>query len=106
MPDQAGAADGAPPAIHVRGRFRQHRSDAGDLVVVRIVAWSAMTLLCRLATNFWTVFAARMGVGMGKACLAPAAYSLIADYTRIGLDKHQSRTACGHSLGREVECVL
>ncbi|RME69141.1 MAG: MFS transporter, partial [Alphaproteobacteria bacterium] len=32
-----------------------------------------------LARNFWTLFAARVGVGVGEAALSPAAFSMISD---------------------------
>jgi predicted MFS family arabinose efflux permease len=38
-----------------------------------------MTALCGFAGNFWQLFLARMGVGIGEASLGPCAYSLIAD---------------------------
>jgi MFS family permease len=50
------------------------------LVVWGVVFWSAMTTLCAGARSFWSLFFARMGVGVGEATLAPAAFSLIADY--------------------------
>lgn len=45
-----------------------------------IVVWSVMTVACGLANSFWTLFAARVGVGIGEAALSPAAYSMISDY--------------------------
>lgn len=45
-----------------------------------IALWSAMTAACGMAGNYWQLFLARMGVGVGEAALSPAAYSLIADY--------------------------
>jgi MFS family permease len=44
-----------------------------------IFVWSLMTAACGLATTFWRLFAARLGVGVGEAALSPATYSLIAD---------------------------
>jgi MFS family permease len=44
-----------------------------------IFFWSLMTAACGLATTFWQLFAARLGVGVGEAALSPATYSLIAD---------------------------
>ena len=51
---------------------------------VRIVAagvffWSVMTALCGTARSFATLFAFRMGVGVGEATTQPAGYSMIAD---------------------------
>lgn len=45
-----------------------------------IFFWSIMTAVCGLARNFWELFLARVGVGVGEAALSPAAYSMIADY--------------------------
>lgn len=56
------------------------RYNRRNLVVGGVVVWSAMTILCGLATDFWTLFIARAGVGVGEACLLPASISLIADY--------------------------
>ena len=50
------------------------------LIVVGVIVWSVMTMLCASAGSYWSLFAARMGVGVGEATLAPAAFSLIADY--------------------------
>lgn len=49
------------------------------LIISGILLWSAMTALCGLADSFPEMFLARMGVGVGEAALAPAAYSLISD---------------------------
>jgi MFS family permease len=51
-----------------------------NLIAVGISVWSAMTAACALASGYWTLFLARMGVGVGEATLGPAAYSMIADY--------------------------
>ncbi len=58
------------------------------LMAVGIFAWSVMTAVCGLAKNFWQLFLARVGVGVGEAALSPAAYSMIADCfppKRLGL---------------------
>jgi MFS family permease len=41
--------------------------------------WSLFTLGSGLAWNFWSLFAMRLGVGIGEASCAPAASSLIGD---------------------------
>jgi len=50
------------------------------LIGVGIAVWSVMTAACGLAKSFWSLFLARVGVGVGEAALGPAAYSLITDY--------------------------
>ncbi|MBS1812989.1 MAG: MFS transporter [Acidobacteria bacterium] len=41
--------------------------------------WSVFTAASGMAWNYWTLFAARMGVGIGEASCSPAANSLIGD---------------------------
>ncbi len=49
------------------------------IIASGIFLWSAMTVACGLAGSFWELFFARVGVAMGEAALAPAAYSMISD---------------------------
>ena len=51
-----------------------------NLIAAGVVLWSFFTSLCSVARSFWSLFLARMGVGVGEASLSPSAYSLIADY--------------------------
>ena len=51
-----------------------------NLVAAGIFLWSLMTAACAAARGFWTLFAARMGVGVGEATLSPSAFSLLSDY--------------------------
>lgn len=50
------------------------------IIAAGVVFWSVMTALCAAPGNYWSLFAARMGVGVGEATLGPAAMSLSADY--------------------------
>jgi len=50
------------------------RFDRRVIIVGGIACWSLMTVVCGMAQNFWQLFAARAGVGIGEACLLPAAY--------------------------------
>ena len=56
------------------------RSSRRNLIVAGIAVWSFMTADCGLANGYWSLFVARVGVGIGEATLGPAAYSMIADY--------------------------
>ena len=56
------------------------RSSRRNLIVAGIAVWSFMTAACGLAKGYWSLFVARIGVGIGEATLGPAAYSMIADY--------------------------
>jgi len=51
-----------------------------SIIATGIVIWSLMTAACGLARSFFSLFLARVGVGVGEATLSPAAYSMIADY--------------------------
>ena len=56
------------------------RYDRRKLMAVGIAGWSAMTVLCGMVNQYWHLFMARMGVGVGEATLGPAANSALADY--------------------------
>ncbi len=56
------------------------RSSRTWIITVALVLWSAMTAICGLAQNFWQIFLARLGVGVGEAGGVAPAWSLIADY--------------------------
>jgi MFS family permease len=59
------------------------RVDVGNrknIVAVAILVWSASSALSGLANSVTWLFVARAGVGAAEAALAPAAFSLIADY--------------------------
>lgn len=49
------------------------------LLSLGVLLWSLMTLASGWATGFWTLFLARLGVGVGEASCAPASSSLIGD---------------------------
>ncbi len=51
-----------------------------NIVICGVTAWSIMTSLCSAARSFASLFAARIGVGIGEAALSPSAFSIISDY--------------------------
>ena len=55
------------------------RGNRRNIVAWGVCVWSLLTAVCGLAKNFWQLFLARVGVGVGEAALSPAAYSMIAD---------------------------
>ncbi len=61
------------------GRIADH-GHRRNLIAIGIAVWSVMTAACGLATGFWMLFAARIGVGVGEAALGPAAFSILSDY--------------------------
>jgi MFS family permease len=50
------------------------------IIAAAMFFWSAMTILFGLAHSYPQMFLARVGVGIGEAGFAPAAFSMIADY--------------------------
>ncbi|GLJ00511.1 MFS transporter [Sphingobium sp. BS19] len=58
------------------------RYNRRNLIAIGMLLWSFATVACAFADNFWTLFLARLCVGVGEAALAPAGYSLIADSFR------------------------
>ena len=50
------------------------------IIAVGIALWSLLTIACGLARNYWQIFFARMGVGIGEATLNPSTTSLIGDF--------------------------
>lgn len=49
------------------------------IIWLGVTFWGAAAAACGLAQNFWQLFLARLGVGIGEASLSPAAYSMLAD---------------------------
>ncbi len=50
------------------------------IITISLALWSGFTALCGVAQNFWHLFLARIGVGVGEAGGTAPSYSLIADY--------------------------
>jgi MFS family permease len=54
--------------------------DRRKLIALGLAVWSLMTALSGFARSFPELALARIGVGIGEASAAPAAYSLLSDY--------------------------
>lgn len=83
------------------------RGNRVNIIALGVFFWSLMTGVCGLAKNYWQLFLARVGVGVGEATLTPAVYSLIPDY----FPKEKLGTAVGFymlgmSLGTGFALVL
>ena len=73
------------------------------IITAALTIWSAMTAVCGLAQNFWQLFMARLGVGVGEAGGVAPAYSVIADY----FPPHQRARALGvYSFGVPIGSAL
>ncbi len=55
------------------------RYNRRNLMAAGVAGWSLMTVFCGAASQYWQLFLARMGVGVGEATLGPAANSTLAD---------------------------
>lgn len=56
------------------------RANRRNLIIAGLLVWSVLTAAGAFAQSFDQLLVTRMGVGVGEAVLAPAAYSIIADY--------------------------
>lgn len=56
------------------------RVNRRNLILFGVFLWSLMTVLSGFARSYEELLLTRMGIGVGEAVLAPAAYSIIADY--------------------------
>ena len=75
------------------------RKSRKTIIALALATWSSMTVLCGGATGFWTLFIARMGVGVGESGSGPAGLSLLSDYFR----KHELGRAMGfNTLGATI----
>src|SRR5882724_6089220 len=61
------------------------RAKRKDVVAICVTAWSLITALTALATNFTTLFLSRMLLGIGEAGYFPAGTALMSDYFRRSL---------------------
>lgn len=61
------------------GRYAD-RANRRNFVAYCCAAWSVMTALCGMATGFWTLALARMGVAVGEAGGGAPSISMIADH--------------------------
>lgn len=56
------------------------RANRRNLILAGVLVWSGMTVCAAFAQSYPMLLLTRAGVGIGEAVLAPAAYSIIADY--------------------------
>jgi len=86
------------PVAMLADRFNRSWIMTGALFV-----WSLMTAVCGFAQNFWQLFAARLGVGIGEAGGVAPAYSLISDYYP---EERRARALSIYSIGIPVGSAL
>ena len=61
-------------------RYADRTGRRARVIGISAAVWSLFTALCGLVTNFWQLFAARMGVGVGEAGGVAPSYALIAQH--------------------------
>ncbi|MEZ5550042.1 MAG: MFS transporter [Pseudomonadales bacterium] len=83
------------------------RHNRRNLIAVGIAVWCLMTAACGLARNYWQLFVARIGVGVGEAALSPAAYSLISDlFPREQLGRAIALYSVGLPIGSGLALLI
>ncbi|MFK7888331.1 MAG: spinster family MFS transporter [Gammaproteobacteria bacterium] len=73
------------------------------ILSVSLALWSLMTALCGTVTNFWQLFLARLGVGVGEAGGVAPAYSMICDYYPA---PQRARALSAYSFGVPIGSAL
>ncbi len=73
------------------------------IMTIALVIWSGMTAVSGLATNFWQLFMARLGVGIGEAGGVAPAYSLISDFFPSG---QRARALSIYSFGIPIGSAI
>ena len=79
------------------------RKSRVSIIAVSVALWSAFTALCGLAQNFWQLFLARMGVGIGEAGGVAPSYALISDFYP---KERRARALAFFSLGIPIGSAL
>ena len=72
------------------------RTSRSWVITISLVAWSGFTALCAAAQGFWSIFLARIGVGVGEAGGVAPSYALISDYFP---QEKRARAIAIYSLG-------
>lgn len=72
-----------------------------------VALWSIMTALCGLASSYWHLFLARMGVGAGESCYSPAVFSVVGDsFPPEKLAKANAVISTGFYLGSGAALIV
>lgn len=83
------------------------RFDRRFVYLISVIFWSVSCGLCGMATGFWSLFAARVGVGVGESTMTPGGYSLISDmFPKRQLSLALSIYTMGANVGVGLSFVL
>jgi MFS family permease len=72
------------------------RTSRSWVITGALCAWSGFTASCGMATSYWQLFVARLGVGCGEAGGVAPSYALIAEYFP---PEHRAKALSTFSLG-------
>ena len=82
------------------------RANRKNIIAAAVTFWSIATALCGLASGFWSLFAARVGVGIGEAGGTPPAHSILGDYFKKSeLTRALSVYSIGPALGATLGLI-
>ncbi|MGQ0558332.1 MAG: spinster family MFS transporter [Sphingosinicella sp.] len=79
------------------------RKSRVNIIAFSVALWSLFTAACGLAQNFWQLFLARMGVGIGEAGGVAPSYALISDFFPRS---NRARALAFFSLGIPIGSAL
>ena len=79
------------------------RKSRVNIIAFSVALWSLFTAVCGLAQNFWHLFLARMGVGIGEAGGVAPSYALISDFYP---KEKRARALAFFSLGIPIGSAL
>src|SRR5687767_10534970 len=74
-----------------------------NIIALSVALWSGFTAACGLAQNFWHLFFARMGVGIGEAGGVAPSYALVSDFFP---KEKRARALAFFSLGIPIGSAL
>lgn len=78
-----------------------------NIISIGVLLWSFMTCICGFTKNFFSLFLARMGVGVGEAALSPAAFSILSDiYPKEKLPQATAIYSLGITIGGGLAYIL
>lgn len=77
------------------------------IITAGVAFWSVATAFCGLASNYTTLFASRMAVGVGEAALSPSAHSFLSDaYSRSRLARAMAIYTLGITIGGGLALMI
>ena len=77
------------------------------MISIGLAVWSLSTAACGLAQGYWSMFAARAGLGAGEAVNGPATYSLLGDsFPRERLPRAMAILNVGFMAGTALSLIL